>query len=345
MKDNNREILKLLKGTTTLSIIGMDKNVGKTTLLNHILREARGTLRLGLTSIGRDGEGEDLVTKTKKPRIYVERGTLIATSKQCLYNGDITREILKTTGMMTPMGEVILVRALSDGFVELGGPSINQYMTEICQDLKELGSELIIVDGAINRKTSASPAITEATILSTGAALSKSLDQVVEKTAHTLRLLSMEAEEDREIRNISRESLIHWKICVILEGQNIKHIDVPTPLAAARKIGEALKEHPRVVAIKGVITDKLLEDLMKATDEYRGVTFLIQDGTKAFLSRDTFYKFEKRGGRLKVLDPIKVICVSANPKSPFGYEFDKNKFLTELRSRISLPVFDVVGGG
>jgi len=56
------EILKLLKPYNSVSIIGMNKNVGKTTTLNHILEEARGNMSLGLTSIGRDGEELDRVT-------------------------------------------------------------------------------------------------------------------------------------------------------------------------------------------------------------------------------------------------------------------------------------------
>jgi len=86
------EILKLLKPYKSVSIIGMNKNVGKTTTLNHILKEARGSVSLGLTSIGRDGEELDRVTATEKPKIYIEKGTVIATAKQCLLNSDFTRE-------------------------------------------------------------------------------------------------------------------------------------------------------------------------------------------------------------------------------------------------------------
>ena len=168
-------IFQMVQKYDSISIIGMNKNVGKTTTLNHILKEARGKISLGLTSIGRDGEEQDIVTGTEKPKIYVERGTLIATAKQCLLNSDITREILKTTGFNTPMGEIIICRALSDGYVDLGGPSVNSHMTLICDELKRFGSKLVIVDGALSRKTFASPSITNATILSTGAALSKSM--------------------------------------------------------------------------------------------------------------------------------------------------------------------------
>ena len=193
---NVLSIFNMIQKYDSISIIGMSKNVGKTTTLNHILKEARGRISLGLTSIGRDGEELDLVTGIEKPKIYIESGTIIATAKQCLLNSDITREILKTTGFNTPMGEIIICRALSDGYVDLGGPSVNSYMTLICDELKRFGSKLVIVDGALSRKTFASPSITNATILSTGAALSKSMTVVIEETAHTVKLLSTENEKD-----------------------------------------------------------------------------------------------------------------------------------------------------
>ena len=77
-----RSIFQMVQKYDSISIIGMNKNVGKTTTLNQILKEARGRISLGLTSIGRDGEDQDLVTGAEKPKIYVERGTLIATAKQ-----------------------------------------------------------------------------------------------------------------------------------------------------------------------------------------------------------------------------------------------------------------------
>ncbi|MBU3091294.1 hypothetical protein K2F40_14410 [Clostridium sp. CM028] len=328
----------------SISIIGMNKNVGKTTTLNHILREARGEISLGLTSIGRDGEELDQVTATEKPKIYIEEGTIIATAKQCLLNSDITREILKTTGFNTPMGEIIICRALSDGYVDLGGPSVNSYMTLICDDLKRFGSELVIVDGALNRKTFASPSITNATILSTGAALSKSMDKVIEETSHTVKLLSLENEKNNEVLNLANEVLRIGRIGIICKDNTIKMLDAITALGSSKEIVGSLDENASYVVIKGVVSDNLLEDIMTSTNKYKGVIFLVEDGTKLFLTRETLYKFKKQGGIIKTINPINIVCVTSNPKSPYGYEFDKQKFLDGLRDKLNIPVFDVIGG-
>ena len=88
------ELIRRLNETKTMSIVGMCKNAGKTTMLNWLLTggHLRGTL--GLTSIGRDGESTDIVTGTEKPGIFVREGTLIATAQDMLRLGDITKEIL-----------------------------------------------------------------------------------------------------------------------------------------------------------------------------------------------------------------------------------------------------------
>ena len=83
---------------------------------------------------------------------------------------------------------------------------------------------------------------------------------------------------------------------------------------------------------------------MTTTKKYTGVTFLVEDGTKLFLTRDTLYKFKVQGGIIKTINPINIVCVTANPKSPYGYEFDKHKFLDGLRNNLDVPVFDVIGG-
>ncbi len=54
-----------------VSVVGMAKNAGKTVTLNEIINQSMesGTL-LGLTSIGRDGETQDVVTCTQN-RLYM----------------------------------------------------------------------------------------------------------------------------------------------------------------------------------------------------------------------------------------------------------------------------------
>ena len=163
------ELLRRLNETKTMSIVGMCKNAGKTTMLNWLLTSdhLRGTL--GLTSIGRDGESTDVVTGTEKPGIFVKEGTLIATAKDMLRLGDVTKEILMTTGIPTPLGEVVILRARSAGYVQLAGPSITTQLKSVSQSFFELGADRSIIDGALGRKSLGARAVAEGVILCTGA--------------------------------------------------------------------------------------------------------------------------------------------------------------------------------
>lgn len=125
------QLLEILNGVKTMSIVGMCKNAGKTTMLNWMLHHDRLRGTLGLTSIGRDGESTDVVTGTEKPGIFVREGTLIATARDMLRLGDVTTEILATTGIPTPLGEVVILRARSAGNVQLAGPSITSQLREV----------------------------------------------------------------------------------------------------------------------------------------------------------------------------------------------------------------------
>jgi hypothetical protein len=337
------DILDLIKDYRTISIIGMAKNVGKTTVLNYLISKARGIYTLGLTSIGRDGEEYDQVSFFPKPRIYVEEGTLVATAKEALFRSDITKEIVMTTGVYTPMGEVVIVRALSDGYVDLAGPSVNKDMKKVSEFLLSLGADKVFIDGALSRKTQASPAVSEATILSTGAILSPDIEKTIDETVFTVKLLTIEKESDREIIVKASKILENSNLGFIYEGGEYKTVEVLTAIDASKEIVENLNG-AKYVVIRGVITDKLLNDIMNSTDKYRGVVFLAEDGTKFFITEETFLKFKKSGGILRVIYPINLVGVAVNPVSPTGYRYDRKEFLNRLMERLNLPVFDVMGG-
>ncbi|MCL2592760.1 MAG: hypothetical protein FWD82_05275 [Defluviitaleaceae bacterium] len=187
-----KSLNELLNPYRTISIIGMGKNVGKTTTLNHLIAEfSKQNLRLLLTSIGRDGESTDVVTKTSKPQIFVPAGTIIITTEKLLNLCDITIEILMVTSITTPLGRVVVVRSLSDGFVQLGGPSITAQITNLLDNLKDINVDKIIVDGAISRKSLSNPALADCTILCSGAAVSSNIDEVIAKTQHEVEMLSL----------------------------------------------------------------------------------------------------------------------------------------------------------
>jgi len=339
--DLQKEFFDKLRNYKVISIIGLAKNVSKTTTLNHIIKNLKGPNTIGLTSIGRDGEKYDVLTNLPKPRIFIRKGTYVATAQKSLENSEVSMKLIKDTGINTPMGEVKILIALNSGYVELAGPSVNSSLSKVCDDLLNLGCDLILVDGAFDRKSYATPLISDATILSTGASVSKSIESVVDLTAYIVRVLTLENEINEEILKKANEIFKNSKIGIINSKNSMILLDSLTALDAAKDIIDKLTTNSKYVVIKGAITDKLLIDLMKTTNKYKGITFLAEDSTKLFLSKKIFEKFQKKGGFIKVLNPINVIAITANPTSPSGYYFNKKEFLKLLKENIDLPIYDL----
>lgn len=337
------DVLKELKRYKSVSIIGNYKNVGKTTTLNYILNKAKGETTLGLTSIGIDGEEEDIVTKTHKPKIYVYKGSLIATAKNCALKSDITKEIIDVTNINTPLGKIIIFKALSDGFIELAGPSINSQIKYICNRLNQLGCDIAIVDGALSRKTMASPSITDATIFCTGAILSTDINKVVDKTVHEVNMMTIDKIEDDKFFNLydTLKSLKENKVSIISKDYTYKYLNLKTTLNSHKEIIDNLDDNSKYILVDGIIVNSFIENIIKSSNKYKRKTFLITDATKIFLDKLVYDKFIRLGGNIKVINKINLIAISANPTSISGYSFDKYEFIKKLQEKIKVKVIDI----
>ena len=71
---------ELLRPHAAVTIVGLAKNAGKTTVVNHLLERLDG--RIGLASLGLDGEARDQLTGLAKPRIAPPAGALVLTTME-----------------------------------------------------------------------------------------------------------------------------------------------------------------------------------------------------------------------------------------------------------------------
>lgn len=338
MKAN--ELISRICNFKSISIIGMEKNSGKTTTLNYILKKLNSRKIIGLTSIGRDGEDNDLVTNTHKPRIYVEKGTLIATAKNLLNKCDITREILYTTGLFTPLGEVIIVRAKSDGYVDIGGPSYGSAIIEVRDKMLELGADIILIDGALSRKGSANTLVSEATILATGASFSPNMKNVVTETSHNIDMLQLPHCEPN-IKKLADQILEIGKIGFIDNEFNIKVLDLSTSLNSHREIIDAVRKNFKYLVIGGAISSSMIEAFIKNRVLLKNFILIIEDGTRIFIDSNVYSKLSMIPVKIQVLNKINLLCLTSNPISPYGYSFDSLDFQNSLKKATNLDVIDV----
>ncbi len=325
----------------TLSIVGMAKNAGKTTALNFLIEEAMDEgIVLGITSTGRDGETQDLVTGTEKPRVYLDQGTLVSVPSQLFGLADAGLEILRRTKYSTAIGELLICKVQDAGYVQIAGPVINSETKKLCQDMFGLGCDLVMIDGAIDRKTIASPETSDAIILATGAVLSRSMKKVVEETAHVVHLYGLpEFDENDKVTEFIRQDNYEHIIAFNDKGEG-KVLDLVTGLGAARYIDDAIEEDTRYIFIPGAFTNSVVADI--TNKHLKQVEFILKDPTKIFVNIMDWSQLRKRGFKVKVLKNIEIAAITVNPWSPQGYTFDSDVLIEEMRKLIpDMPIIDV----
>lgn len=301
-------LIQQLQSVRSMSIVGMCKNAGKTTMLNWLLAHSGRGRVLGLTSIGRDGESTDVVTGTEKPSIFVPAGTLIATAKDMLWLGDVTKEILVSTGIPTPLGEVIIMRARSDGYVQLAGPSITTQLKSVSQTFFDLGAEQSIIDGALGRKSLGTRQVAEGIVLCTGASYHMRMEKVIADTVSIYRIMNLP------------------------KAQTV-------PAAPEGTLEQCLKEQGEAL-VTGALTDSMVLPLLRA-GVLRKNRLVVADPSKVLLSPDTLDKMQLREVRLETAEAARTLCITVNPVSAYGWKFDKDEFRARLQEAVDVPVINV----
>ena len=185
----------------SLSIVGLQKNTGKTVSLNYVLdRLPVERKRIAVASIGIDGETTDQVTRTQKPEIYLRQGMYFGTSEMHYRQKRIVSELIDVSDENTSLGRVVTAKALTGGKILLSGPSSSSGLKRWMKDMHRVGIELVIIDGALSRMSLASPAVSQSMILATGAAYSTNMNTLVQQTAFVVDLIKIPLTEEANLK-------------------------------------------------------------------------------------------------------------------------------------------------
>ncbi len=324
----------------SLSIIGMEKNVGKTVTLNYILKRlSQLDTTIALTSIGIDGEGLDQVTQTPKPEIVINKGTLFTTSEKHYLTRQIVSEILSLSDYRTSLGRLVTARALTKGKCLISGPADTAHLAQLVADNKLKGIDLTIVDGALSRKSLASPIVTDAMILATGAAYSLNPKQLIKGTVFLCKLIDLP-----EVASQLKEMLLHLGngVYAMNDCGEISRLNMPSAVVFSGNKGELFR-CGNTLYVNGVVGDKLL-DYIKMQPHCASCTIIVRDFTQLFISPEVYAAYIKNGGKIKVLHRSQLIAVTVNPTSPSGYALDSEDICSELAKHINVPVLDIIKG-
>ncbi|MBN2878301.1 MAG: hypothetical protein JXN65_01605 [Clostridia bacterium] len=300
-----------LKEYKSIGVAGMCKNAGKTTVLNYLIKEYRNDYVLGITSIGYDGEKQDEVTRLEKPRIRVYPGMYAATCGVCLADSTAKCKTTLETGIMTALGEVLIVKVQSEGYLEVAGPSMVAQIEVIGAMLQKLGCQKILVDGAAGRTSFVSRM--EAAVLSVGAAMHHDMHRTIMAAKHQAEMFAIETSEESYSVNFTNDR----------------------PYAVLKNDNEA-----RFIFRGAMVAD----DLAKIMKEYKAYIKIavVNDASCIFITPRMYDKFARKQGRILVQSGTNLVAVTINPMSPYGMWYDKKKFLEQMKEHMNLPVYNVL---
>ncbi len=289
-----------------------------------------------MTSIGRDGEDRDVLDRRiPKPRIELPAGSLVATTAAFLRASGARHRQLERTSFRTPLGNVVLAELLERGAVQVAGPGTAAQTRAVVGMLLARGAEQVFIDGAIDRRSAASPDIADGVVLSTGAVVHEQVDEVVRLTQRTVELMRLPAVEDERLARLA--SGTHADLAVDeaygavalapLFALRASRANVTTLLGGARST--------RALIVRGALCASFLDHLLAARPA-SPLTIVVGDATKVFLEGRGCSWYRAQGIDVQALRPVSLLAVTVNPVA----QWPRPVVVRDLRERLQVALVD-----
>lgn len=319
----------------SVSIVGLEKNTGKTETLNYVLNRLKSVdASIALTSIGVDGEQTDSATRTPKPEIVLPKGIVFVTSEKHFHQKKLVADILDVSEKSTALGRLITAQSLSEGKIILSGPAETVGIKRIIDKMPQWGVHTTLVDGALSRLSLASPAVTDAMVLATGVVVSANIPQLVRKTLFIKELIDLPQVESTLVEQLKGIKKGIWAID--REG-NVHDLEIPSVFLLEKRQNDIFRFGTRIYA-HGAVSDNLLRLLRNQKKE---MELIIHDFSKMFASQEEVNRFVKSGNRITTVTKTKLIAVTVNPTSPNGIMLHSETLCGAMRDALNVPVYDV----
>ena len=343
-----------------IGILGTAKNTGKTTTFNFLLEWSNlESIKVGLTSIGYDGEDIDNITGLPKPRIFVQKDNTIATAEQCLFSLEDKIKTIEKTDVHTALGRVVIGKARKEGLVVLAGPNKGIELQVIIQKLKQQKTEIILVDGALNRMV---PLIyCDALILTTGASRHTDIDLLVDEIESMSRVFTLPLRKHKQVSN--KELKMYQNNIVIIQKKGnpilLKGHSLINQKTFDSLINIIGNQECEEIYIPGIISDTVLKKIInkyyllfqRKTIIINNPAFLLVGSRYIGYLKDIIDDILSRGIKLKTLYKLPILAVTINPFYPKYSRFGKNNYeaayineeqlFQKMKKRVPFPVINI----
>lgn len=163
---------------------------------------------------------------------------IFITSEMHYRSKRLVAEIMDVSTQQTSLGRLVTARAVSSGKALLSGPADTGSLKALIQGMKRFDVDTTIVDGALSRLSLSSPAVTEAMVLATGAAVSCNIPQLVRKTKYVYDLICLEKAEPEIIRQLIDIEQGMWSID---ENGKVHDLNIPSVFMLENNKDEVFK--------------------------------------------------------------------------------------------------------
>ncbi|GAA0357838.1 hypothetical protein [Bacillus horti] len=313
-----------------LSVVGLAKNVGKTTVLNWLIEEGIERQHiLGLTSIGVDGEELDVWEGHAKPAIPIYTGMWAVSAKAALADSKAGFRYVKELKASSPLGPVYLVQCTHSGTIKLGGTHLLTDIEMAHTAFFAQGVTHSLIDGAYDRIAAAQTKIAEGFILCTGQTVATDLESALGKTKEILlrwKLPFWSGTFPSELRSVAYMKERQWVQSSMIHA-----------MPFFDQLRTELTSDFEALWIPGALTENML---LKCLSSKRAFPILLDNPTKCFAGQDTLLRWFRKGGEIYVREKSELLALAVNPFSvQQGYSTEP--WLAEMK-RIAdpLPVID-----
>ncbi len=331
---------------SVIGIVGTAKNTGKTTTLSFLIQNAyRRGLPIGVTGIGYDGEEIDTITMLPKPRLYLEKNTIVATSEKCLEITSTEFTLLEKTDIITALGSVFIVQITKPGLMVIAGPNKKSDLIKVIALIQKYKIALLFVDGSLNRITPMS--VANKIIFTTGA----SRNTEIKFLANEMKGIQSIFQQPKTGFNLSSYN----KICIF--NNETKTIELLSLLDKkdAKLVASSITSNTKAVYIPGLISTKglihLVDSIKNCSTKIEliinsPITLLLA-GEPSSTGKIIESLPEKNIKLTYSLHPL-LTAVTINPFYPKEVNLhftsayiDKNQFKNEMKDILSVPVYNI----
>jgi hypothetical protein len=315
----------------SLAVVGIAKNVGKTTLINQVTKQTMTKRQLGFVSLGIDGEDRDAWSGLPKPAVTIPAGSWLATSRSLIQWEEECWDYVEGLGSYTLMGELVVAHTTADIEAKLAGVGTLQDLERVLR-LFQSKQLFALVDGAYDRKSFARPTLTEAMILVVGGTAGRDEDEIIRKSDHWLQQANLPVCIESYYLEMFYQAKQENHIWGIRNGKSGR-FPFPSLSSSFREL-----RNWEVLGVPGALTDKTLRFFM---DHQWYPTLILSDMTHLFVSDFVLKTFLRKGGRIEFLQSIQVKGVAINPTTPAGKRLDGDKLISGIKQAArDIPVWE-----